>query len=101
VDLLAESGGFESTPFAQFFRINLITDQSRCGSGFRASWHMLDDTRTYRLVAVKSDEECSQNVATTTRAVADGDMERPSERAKPHPCPDNLRNRCHDLAGVA
>jgi hypothetical protein len=72
VDLLAESEGFESTPFAQLFRINLITDQSRCWSGFRATWHMSDDTRSYRLVAVKSDVECSQSVATTTHSGGGG-----------------------------
>jgi len=43
---------------------------------------MTDDTPSYLLVAVKSDEECSQSVATaTTHAVEDGDMETLPERA--------------------
>jgi integrase len=85
---MAESEGFESTPFAQFFRINLITDQSRCWSGFRASWHMSDDTRSSRLVAVKSDEKCSQNVATTTtQAVADGGHRKAARESQTTPVP--------------
>jgi DNA-binding XRE family transcriptional regulator len=48
---MAENGRFESTHFAQLPRINPITDQSRYWSGFCASWHISDGTRSYRLVA--------------------------------------------------
>jgi hypothetical protein len=69
--MMAENGGFESTPFAQPCRISLIIDQSRCWSGFRASWHMSDDTHSYRLVTAKYSGKCSQSVA---RPVANGRM---------------------------
>jgi hypothetical protein len=62
---LAESGGFELSPSCQSLRINEIVNKSRYWSGFRASLHMSDDTRWYRLVTAKIGEKCSQTLTPT------------------------------------